>query len=121
MQVCAEIAFYSFVRTEFTVINLHTQSCETEWSREEGLARVTSVEMIDLPLSESQQLIEDEFEDKRGSRYLNYIILFLGNIFSALLHRTVSQLIQLQRWFVHAIHKVIKIFCMKIILSRLSV
>lgn len=37
-----------------------------EWTRFEGLATIASVEMLDLPLSESQATIETEFTAKEG-------------------------------------------------------
>ena len=37
------------------------------WRREEALAYVLSVEMIDLPVSENQAKYEDEFGSHRGS------------------------------------------------------
>lgn len=35
-----------------------------EWTREEALARVAAVEMLDLPLSEAQAQIESEFGEQ---------------------------------------------------------
>ncbi|PIO76297.1 hypothetical protein TELCIR_01634 [Teladorsagia circumcincta] len=48
---------------EFVIIDISKSSVVCEWIREEALARISSVEMVDLPLSELQQMIEDEFEE----------------------------------------------------------
>ena len=41
------------------------------WRREESLAYISAVEMVDLPVSENQAKFEDEF----GSREGRYILL----------------------------------------------
>ncbi|VDO71842.1 unnamed protein product [Heligmosomoides polygyrus] len=46
----------------------------SEWVREEALARISAVEMVDLPLSELQQMIEDEFEEG-GQQFFHSIII----------------------------------------------
>lgn len=48
------------------IVDLAKKTEELEWHREESMARIASVEMVDLPLSEMQQLIEDEFEGNGG-------------------------------------------------------
>ncbi len=37
------------------------------WVREEALASVTAVEMLDLPVSEKDAAIEKEFDSKEGN------------------------------------------------------
>ncbi|VDM53453.1 unnamed protein product [Angiostrongylus costaricensis] len=73
-------------RIEFFVIDIAKSSVTSEWVREEALARISAVEMIDLPLSELQQMIEDEFEE-RGS----------SDIMSSLIRRLVSQASQIHK------------------------
>lgn len=58
--------FYEARRTE-KIANL-------EWSRFEGLAEISSVEMIDLPLSDSQATIETEFSVPDGESNIEYKI-----------------------------------------------
>jgi hypothetical protein len=58
------VDFYEARRAEKTAV--------LEWSRFEGLAEISSVEMIDLPLSDSQATIETEFSVPDGNSYLIY-------------------------------------------------
>jgi outer membrane protein assembly factor BamB len=51
-------------RMDLYEINLNEEKVNLEWSRFEGLATISSVEMVDLPLSESQTRIETEFSAK---------------------------------------------------------
>ncbi|KJH51249.1 g-patch domain protein [Dictyocaulus viviparus] len=51
-------------RMEYFVVDVTKSSVISEWVREEALARISAVEMVDLPLSELQQMIEDEFEER---------------------------------------------------------
>lgn len=44
------------------------------WRREEALAYIFAVEMVDLPLSESQAKFEDEF----GSQQSNYFLILFS-------------------------------------------
>ena len=37
------------------------------WAREEALAAITAVEMVDLPVSENQAKYEDEFGSQKGA------------------------------------------------------
>uniref|UniRef100_A0A915CS37 ER membrane protein complex subunit 1 n=1 Tax=Ditylenchus dipsaci TaxID=166011 RepID=A0A915CS37_9BILA len=69
-----------------------------EWVRFEGLASISSVEMVDLPLSESQARIETEF----GSVNVP--------IWKSLFLRISSQLEQLQRAFVGLGNRVVESF-----------
>ncbi|GAB6018573.1 hypothetical protein CHUAL_000265 [Chamberlinius hualienensis] len=55
-----------------------------QWTREESLASIMSVEMVDLPISESEAQMEEQF----GSANVNVMVLFLK--------RLTTQLVQLQ-------------------------
>ncbi|PAV91619.1 hypothetical protein WR25_20113 isoform B [Diploscapter pachys] len=87
------LAVFADCRAELFVVNPGRNQVTSEWYREEGLARLAHVEMVDLPLSESQQLIEDEFEGAAG------------NIISSLIKRCVTQLGQLKRWFIRTLRE----------------
>lgn len=39
---------------------------DISWSREESLASAVSVEMVDLPVSETEAQFEDEFGTRKG-------------------------------------------------------
>uniref|UniRef100_A0A158P633 ER membrane protein complex subunit 1 n=1 Tax=Angiostrongylus cantonensis TaxID=6313 RepID=A0A158P633_ANGCA len=68
-------------RIEFFVIDIAKSSVTSEWVREEALARISAVEVIDLPLSELQQMIEDEFEERGSSDIMSSLIrLFVESI-----------------------------------------
>ncbi|VDD85928.1 unnamed protein product [Enterobius vermicularis] len=62
----------------------------SEWSRHEALSTITSVEMVELPLSEAQAGIESEFTSDGG------------NIFESFARRLLSQLSQFRRAFLSA-------------------
>ncbi|KHJ96160.1 g-patch domain protein [Oesophagostomum dentatum] len=81
-------------RTEFIVIDAAKSSIASEWVREEGLARIGTAEMVDLPLSELQQMIEDEF-DEGGSTHL----------MSSFFRRLVSQASQMQKWLLKTVNQ----------------
>lgn len=94
---------------------------------EDGLARVGSVEILDLPLSEFQASIETEFsEDESGFIFMQFIIFllyctnivpliltlnfeFLDNWLSSLVRRIVSQLDQLKRWIIKTINSIFNV------------
>uniref|UniRef100_A0A914Y6J2 ER membrane protein complex subunit 1 n=1 Tax=Panagrolaimus superbus TaxID=310955 RepID=A0A914Y6J2_9BILA len=54
-------------RMDLYEINLNEEKVNLEWSRFEGLATISTVEMVNLPLSESQTRIETEFSVKDAS------------------------------------------------------
>uniref|UniRef100_A0A1I7TGB0 ER membrane protein complex subunit 1 n=1 Tax=Caenorhabditis tropicalis TaxID=1561998 RepID=A0A1I7TGB0_9PELO len=83
-------------RTEFVTVDEGSKVVNFEWAREESLINTVSVEMVDLPLSESQQMIEDEFEEA-GQQ----------NIISAFIRRIQSQFGQLCRQITKNVEKVI--------------
>ncbi|KAK6055824.1 hypothetical protein COOONC_06671 [Cooperia oncophora] len=73
-------------RMEFVIIDTAKSSVVSEWVREEALARISTVEMVDLPLSELQQMIEDEFEEEGGT----------SGLMSSFIRRLISQTSQIQ-------------------------
>ncbi|CAJ0605524.1 unnamed protein product [Cylicocyclus nassatus] len=81
-------------RIEFLVIDAAKSSVVSEWSREESLARISTAEMVDLPLSESQQMIEDEF-DEGGS-----------SLMSSFIRRLISQASQIQKWLFNTVNQI---------------
>ena len=42
------------------------------WTREEALSNIRSVEMVDLPVSENQAKMEDEFGSREGKSRIDY-------------------------------------------------
>ncbi|XP_071839579.1 ER membrane protein complex subunit 1-like [Apostichopus japonicus] len=76
-------------------LHLVQQGGDISWSREESLASAVSVEMVDLPVSETEAQFEDEFGTRKGD-----------NIFSMFARRTSTQFAQLQTYFDHLRKKV---------------
>ncbi|XP_041378601.1 ER membrane protein complex subunit 1-like [Gigantopelta aegis] len=72
---------------------IHYKSGKSWWHREESLAYISAVEMVDLPVSENQAKFEDEF----GSRE--------GDVAAMFYKRILTQLSQLQTFFENIIHK----------------
>lgn len=73
-----------------------------DWVRFEGLSDISSVEMLDLPLSESQARIETEFGAENGNVILKIKLtkkIFLEAIIKSFFLRVTSQLEQLRRFF----------------------
>ncbi|CAI4231788.1 unnamed protein product [Auanema sp. JU1783] len=89
------VVVFEDCRVELFVVSADFSQSQSEWSREEGLARLVSIEMVDLPLSESQKMIEDEFAAQEG------------NILSSFVRRIISQGIQIQKHFIHSINQVL--------------
>ncbi|CAI5441101.1 unnamed protein product [Caenorhabditis angaria] len=83
-------------KIEMIVIEIGKQAI-IEWKREESLMRISAVEMVDLPLSESQQLIEDEFDEQQH------------NIISAFIRRIVVQIGQIRRWAIRSVEQLFAI------------
>ncbi|CAD6198417.1 unnamed protein product [Caenorhabditis auriculariae] len=79
---------------EYVVVEPSKNLASVEWTSEEALARIATVEMVDLPLSESQQMIEDEFEGGKG------------DLFSAFFHRIVTQIGQLRKWALRSVRHI---------------
>ncbi|KAK5985909.1 ER membrane protein complex subunit 1 [Trichostrongylus colubriformis] len=82
-------------RIEFIIIDIPKLSVVSEWVREEALARISAVEMVDLPLSELQQMIEDEFEEGGTS-----------GIMSSFIRRLISQTSQIHKWLLKTINEI---------------
>ncbi|GMR36343.1 hypothetical protein PMAYCL1PPCAC_06538, partial [Pristionchus mayeri] len=68
-----------------------------EWTREEALARVSKVDMLDLPLSELQASIESEFE---GGDF---------GIVGAFIRRVTTQAQQVKRWAIQTSHQLVSL------------
>ncbi|KAJ8021770.1 ER membrane protein complex subunit 1 [Holothuria leucospilota] len=83
------------VKTSDEGLHLIQQGGQITWSREESLASALSVEMVDLPVSETEAQFEDEFGTKKGD-----------NIFSMFARRISTQMSQLQSYFVHLKKKI---------------
>lgn len=47
---------------------LLTQGSKLKWIREESLANIVAIEMIDLPLADSEGAIEKQLKTKNGKR-----------------------------------------------------
>ncbi|VDM45836.1 unnamed protein product, partial [Toxocara canis] len=82
-------------RIDFFVGSTSTSTAELllEWSRHEALSTISTVQMVDLPLSEAQAGIESEFITE-------------GNILESLLRRLYSQADQFHRAFVKAANQI---------------
>ncbi|KAI6228190.1 PQQ enzyme repeat family protein [Aphelenchoides besseyi] len=65
-------------RVDYLEANRNDKSVGLEWSRFEGLASISSVEMIDLPLSESQATIETEFSAQDVSIWKSFVLRVYG-------------------------------------------
>ncbi|GAB0095170.1 ER membrane protein complex subunit 1 [Sergentomyia squamirostris] len=63
------------------------QQGKVKWTREESLAHIVAVEMVDLPLSDDEGAIEDEFNSKDG------------DFFGAIARRLTSQVHQMKNIF----------------------
>ncbi|VDK85316.1 unnamed protein product, partial [Cylicostephanus goldi] len=83
-------------RIDYVVIDAAKSSVVSEWAREESLARISTAEMVDLPLSESQQMIEDEFDE--GGRS--------SHIMSSFIRRLISQASQIQKWLFNTVNQI---------------
>ncbi|KAE9551593.1 hypothetical protein FO519_005200 [Halicephalobus sp. NKZ332] len=80
---------------EFNLVDSEPKAA-LEWTRLEALADIASVEMIDLPLSESQAMIETEF----GVRDANILKIFF--------RRIITQIEEVRRSFLSFVDRVIK-------------
>uniref|UniRef100_A0A6B2E753 ER membrane protein complex subunit 1 n=1 Tax=Phlebotomus kandelakii TaxID=1109342 RepID=A0A6B2E753_9DIPT len=63
------------------------QQGKIKWTRDDALAHVVAVEMVDLPLSDDEGAIEDEFNSKDG------------DFFGAIVRRLTSQVFQVKNLF----------------------
>lgn len=85
-------------RVDLHEVRNQNQAAVIEWTRYEGLANIEAVEMIDLPLSESQATIETEFTQNDS------------NLLKTFMLRLTSQVELLKRLFVQFAHRFIKSF-----------
>jgi outer membrane protein assembly factor BamB len=82
-------------RMDLYEISFNEEKVNLEWSRFEALSSISSVEMLNLPLSESQARIETEFSVKDA------------NIFKAFFVRISTQIEEIRRSFLAFIDRVI--------------
>ncbi|XP_029634121.1 ER membrane protein complex subunit 1 [Octopus sinensis] len=72
------IGYKTMLRSEDYTLHLIHKAGRVAWRREEALAYIFAVEMVDLPLSESQAKFEDEF----GSQQNDVLTMFMKRISS---------------------------------------
>ncbi|XP_007436303.1 ER membrane protein complex subunit 1 [Python bivittatus] len=83
------VGYRALVQTEDHMLLFLQQPGKIWWSKEESLAEVASLEMVDLPLTGAQAELEGEFGKKADG------------LLSMFLKRLSSQLILLQAWTTH--------------------
>uniref|UniRef100_A0A8C8AYW2 ER membrane protein complex subunit 1 n=1 Tax=Otus sunia TaxID=257818 RepID=A0A8C8AYW2_9STRI len=83
------VGYRALVQTEDHMLIFLQQPGKVVWSREESLAEVVSLEMVDLPLTGAQAELEGEFGKKADG------------LLGMFLKRLSSQLILLQAWTAH--------------------
>uniref|UniRef100_A0A803T484 ER membrane protein complex subunit 1 n=1 Tax=Anolis carolinensis TaxID=28377 RepID=A0A803T484_ANOCA len=83
------VGYRALVQTEDHMLLFLQQPGKILWSREESLAEVVSLEMVDLPLTGAQAELEGEFGKKADG------------LLGMFLKRLSSQLILLQAWTAH--------------------
>ncbi|XP_036447416.1 ER membrane protein complex subunit 1 [Colossoma macropomum] len=83
------VGYRVLVQTEDLVLNFLQQPGRVVWTREEALADVVTMEMVDLPLTGTQAELEGEFGKKADG------------LLPMVLKRLSSQLILLQAWLSH--------------------
>ncbi|XP_063064520.1 ER membrane protein complex subunit 1 [Engraulis encrasicolus] len=83
------VGYRAMVQTEDFALTFLQQPGRVVWSREEALAEVVTMEMVDLPLTGTQAELEGEFGKKADG------------LLAMVLKRLSSQLILLQSWIGH--------------------
>ncbi|KAA0707045.1 ER membrane protein complex subunit 1 [Triplophysa tibetana] len=83
------VAYRVMVQTEDHMLTFLQQPGRVVWMREEALADVVTMEMVDLPLTGTQAELEGEFGKKADG------------LFSMVIKRLSSQIILLQTWLGH--------------------
>lgn len=53
------------------------QAGKIKWVREESLANIAAIEMIDLPLADAEGAIEKQLKSKQGNRFYYSTLFFL--------------------------------------------
>ncbi|XP_071305303.1 ER membrane protein complex subunit 1 isoform X1 [Agelaius tricolor] len=86
------VGYRALVQTEDHMLMFLQQPGKVVWSREESLAEVVSLEMVDLPLTGAQAELEGEFGKKAAIQ---------DGLLGMFLKRLSSQLILLQAWTAH--------------------
>ncbi|OWF43072.1 ER membrane protein complex subunit 1-like [Mizuhopecten yessoensis] len=87
------LAYKALVRSEDQSLQLVQKSGRVSWKREEALASVLSVEMVDFPVSENQAKYEDEF----GAQKEDVVSMFVK--------RFATQFQQLKNLVIHQLQK----------------
>lgn len=72
------IGYKAIIRSEDYTLHLVHKAGRIAWRREEALAYILAVEMVDLPVSESQAKFEDEF----GSQQNDVLTMFVNRLTS---------------------------------------
>ncbi|XP_018647688.1 hypothetical protein Smp_003340 [Schistosoma mansoni] len=98
-------SFRLLLYTEDDAVQLIRQNGKQQWIREEALANIVAVEVIDLPVSEFQAKIEEEFNHASN------------NILEMFIQRLKSQMSQLVVWTRHWIYNIPNLF-MAIVSSK---
>nr|XP_020493803.1 ER membrane protein complex subunit 1 isoform X1 [Labrus bergylta] len=86
------VGYRVMVQTEDHTLTFIQQPGRVMWTREEALADVVTMEMVDLPLTGTQAELEGEFGKKAAIQ---------DGLLSMVLKRLSSQLILLQAWIAH--------------------
>ncbi|TRY87079.1 hypothetical protein DNTS_009164 [Danionella cerebrum] len=107
------VGYRVMVQTEDLTLTFLQQPGRVVWTREEALADVVTMEMVDLPLTGTQAELEGEFGKKAGHNctYVCFVpriclshrdlLLPADGLFPMVLKRLSSQFILLQAWLAH--------------------
>ncbi|CAH8434876.1 unnamed protein product [Schistosoma haematobium] len=101
-------SFRLLLHTEDDAVQLIRQNGKQQWIREEALANIVAVEVIDLPVSEFQAKIEEEFNHASN------------NILEMFIQRLKTQMSQLVVWTKHWISNMPNLFMTILSSSKLT-
>ncbi|TNN16586.1 ER membrane protein complex subunit 1 isoform 1 [Schistosoma japonicum] len=101
-------SFRLILHTEDNAVQLIWQNGKQQWIREESLANVVAVEVVDLPVSEFQAKIEEEFSHASN------------NIVEMFIQRLKTQISQLIVWTKHWISNLPNLFMTLLYSAKLS-
>ncbi|CAI2722726.1 unnamed protein product [Schistosoma spindalis] len=101
-------SFRLLLYTEDDAVQLIRQNGKQQWIREEALANIVAVEVIDLPVSEFQAKIEEEFNHANN------------NILEMFIQRLKTQMSQLVVWTKHWISEMPNLFMTILSTSKLT-
>lgn len=81
MTELVEVTYFFFTRDSFILLLLLLHNFKWElsdtgkvkWIREESLADIGAIEMVDLPLSDSEGAIEKQLKSNNGMFYFQYV------------------------------------------------